>query len=88
MTDFTHLDSTGKPVMVDITSKQSSRRTATARSMVVLPDELRERLGNGDQKDDILTKKGAVFQTAIIAGIMAAKKTNELIPLCHPPRSG
>lgn len=84
MTDFTHLDSKGKPAMVDVAAKQSSRRIATARSIVVLPDELSERFGNGGEQDDILTKKGAVFQTAIIAGIMAAKKTGELIPLCHP----
>jgi cyclic pyranopterin monophosphate synthase len=84
MTNFTHLDTTGKPAMVDVTAKQTSRRSATARSIVVLPEQVRERFGNSDQKGDLLTKKGAVFQTAIIAGIMAAKKTSELIPLCHP----
>ena len=66
--------------MVDISLKDISHRTATARSIVALPDEVLEKLTNGD----IQTKKGSVFQTAIIAGIMAAKKTGELIPLCHP----
>src|SRR5580704_3355632 len=80
MTDFSHLDKTGRPVMVNVTEKKISKRTATARSIVVLPKEALDKLTNGD----IQTKKGAVFQTAIIAGIMAAKKTGELIPLCHP----
>jgi len=66
--------------MVDITEKQVSHRTATARSVVSLPDEVLAHLSNGD----LQTKKGSVFQTAIIAGIMAAKKTGDLIPLCHP----
>jgi cyclic pyranopterin phosphate synthase len=66
--------------MVDVSEKQVSRRTATARSIVSLPAEVLEQLSNGD----IQTKKGSVFQTAIIAGVMAAKKTGDLIPLCHP----
>ena len=66
--------------MVDVGEKQVSRRTATARSIVSLPVEVLEQLTNGD----IQTKKGSVFQTAVIAGIMAAKKTGDLIPLCHP----
>jgi cyclic pyranopterin monophosphate synthase len=77
---LTHLDKEGNPNMVDVGEKQVSRRTATARSMVSLPSAVLEQLTNGD----IQTKKGSVFQTAIIAGIMAAKKTGELIPLCHP----
>lgn len=66
--------------MVDVTGKQVSHRTATARSIVSLPAEVLEYVVSGD----IQTKKGAVFQTAIIAGILAAKKTGDLIPLCHP----
>lgn len=66
--------------MVDVGGKQATHRTATARSIVSLPQEVLEKLAEGD----IQTKKGSVFQTAIIAGIMAAKKTGELIPLCHP----
>jgi len=77
---FSHLDERGQPNMVDVGEKQVSRRTAVARSIVSLPAEVLAQLTNGD----IQTKKGSVFQTAIIAGIMAAKKTGELIPLCHP----
>jgi cyclic pyranopterin phosphate synthase len=77
---FSHLDEKGQATMVDVSEKQVSRRTATARSIVVLPAEVLEQLADGD----IQTKKGSVFQTAIIAGIMAAKKTGDLIPLCHP----
>ncbi|MEP7251420.1 MAG: cyclic pyranopterin monophosphate synthase MoaC [Ginsengibacter sp.] len=78
--DFSHIDSTGKPVMVDVSEKKPTKRSATAQSIVSLPAEVLKKLVNGD----IQTKKGAVFQTAIIAGIMGAKKTGELIPLCHP----
>jgi cyclic pyranopterin phosphate synthase len=77
---LSHLDQEGNPQMVDVTGKTISHRTATARSIVYLPDEILTHLANGD----LLTKKGSVFQTAIIAGIMAAKKTGDLIPLCHP----
>lgn len=66
--------------MIDVGEKATSRRSATARSIVSLPPEVMEHLTVGD----LHTKKGPVFQTAIIAGIMAAKKTGELIPLCHP----
>jgi cyclic pyranopterin phosphate synthase len=77
---ITHIDNNGNPDMVDVGEKLVSRRSATARSIVVLPPEVLEHLTNGD----LQTKKGPVFQTAIIAGIMAAKKTGDLIPLCHP----
>jgi cyclic pyranopterin phosphate synthase len=80
MSGFSHLDKAGKATMVDVSEKAVTRRTATARSIVYLPDEVLEHLTNGD----LQTKKGSVFQTAIIAGIMAAKKTGDLIPLCHP----
>jgi cyclic pyranopterin phosphate synthase len=80
MTNFSHLDNQGKPSMVGVSEKQITRRSATARSIVVLPQAVLEQFHDGD----INTKKGSVFQTAIIAGIMAAKKTGELIPLCHP----
>lgn len=80
MSEFSHLDSDGNPTMVDVGGKQSSRRVARARSIVRLPDEVYHEL----QADDIVTKKGSVFQTARLAGIMGVKKTSELIPLCHP----
>ncbi|MBF8965292.1 cyclic pyranopterin monophosphate synthase MoaC [Pontibacter sp. FD36] len=80
MTDFSHLNDKGQATMVDVGAKQATHRMATARSIVSLPPEVLEQFAG----DDIQTKKGSVFQTAIIAGIMAAKKTGELIPLCHP----
>lgn len=66
--------------MVDVSGKAITKRTATARSIVVLSDEIMTNLQHGD----IQTKKGPVFQTAILAGTMGAKKTSDLIPLCHP----
>ena len=80
MKEFTHVDEKGRATMVDVSEKAVTRRSATARSIVVLPEIVRKDLINGD----LQTPKGAVFQTAILAGIMAAKKTGELIPLCHP----
>jgi len=80
MSNFTHLDEQGRPTMVDVGGKQPTLRTATARSIVALPPEVLLQFANGD----IQSQKGSVFQTAVIAGIMAAKKTGELIPLCHP----
>ena len=80
MSELTHLDEKGRANMVDVSAKPVTHRTATARSIVSLPAAVLAQLTDGD----IQTKKGSVFQTAIIAGIMAAKKTGELIPLCHP----
>jgi cyclic pyranopterin phosphate synthase len=80
MPEFTHLDASGNPTMVDVGNKTDTRRIAKARALVRLPDSV---LGLFE-KNEIQTPKGAVFQTAILAGIMAAKKTGELIPLCHP----
>ncbi|MBK7872089.1 MAG: cyclic pyranopterin monophosphate synthase MoaC [Saprospiraceae bacterium] len=77
---FTHLDAAGNPSMVDVGKKTATRRMARARSIVLLPSEVVDLL----EKEEIHTKKGPVFQTAIIAGVMAAKRTGELIPLCHP----
>ena len=80
MSELTHINESGQPGMVDVSGKKVSRRTATARSRVLLPEAVLALLAHGE----LHTKKGAVFQTAILAGIMAAKKTGELIPLCHP----
>ncbi len=66
--------------MVDVSDKAIAKRTATASSIVVPGPAVMQQLIGGD----IHTKKGPVFQTAIIAGTMAAKKTSELIPFCHP----
>ena len=65
--------------MVDVSDKGISRRLAVARSVVIMAPEILEQF----KKDEIHTKKGPVFQTAIVAGIMASKKTSEIIPLCH-----
>jgi len=80
MNNLTHINEHGQPAMVDVGAKQVSLRTATARSIIVMPPEVIAQFTG----DDIISKKGPVFQTAIIAGIMASKKTGELIPLCHP----
>jgi cyclic pyranopterin phosphate synthase len=78
--DFSHIDKQGRPALVNVGKKKVSKRTAMARSIVVLPKSVLQKLMPGD----IHTKKGPVFQTAVIAGIMAAKRTAEFIPLCHP----
>jgi len=77
---LSHIDAAGNAAMVDISDKQITKRTATAQSIVVLGNDIMQYLTN----NDIHTKKGPVFQTAIIAGAIAAKKTWDLIPLCHP----
>ena len=78
--DFSHIDKSGRAAMVDVSAKQVSIRSAKARSVILLPEEVLECLSG----TELETNKGPVFQTAILAGIMAAKKTGELIPLCHP----
>ena len=80
MKNFTHLNPADQPAMVDVGQKKVTYRIARARATVRVTDEILNLL----EADDIKTKKGSVFQTAIIAGVMAAKKTGELIPLCHP----
>ncbi len=77
---LSHLDAKGQPAMVNVGAKVVTHRVARAVAIVVLPPALATLLRDGD----IATKKGPVFQTAILAGIMGAKKTSELIPLCHP----
>jgi cyclic pyranopterin monophosphate synthase len=77
---FTHVDDQGRPGMVDVSSKPETLRTARAEARVLLPDVVLK----AAQGQDLLTAKGSVFQAAILAGTMAAKKTWDLIPLCHP----
>lgn len=77
---FTHIDEKLNPSMVDVSAKIETKRIATAQAIVLLTDEIMAKMVDGD----IQTKKGAVFQTAIIAGTMGAKRTADLIPLCHP----
>jgi cyclic pyranopterin phosphate synthase len=77
---LSHVDSRNQPTMVDVSGKAVTARTAHARARVLLPEAVRAVIGEGE----IHTAKGPVFQTAIIAGTMAAKRTAELIPFCHP----
>jgi cyclic pyranopterin phosphate synthase len=75
---FTHFDAAGNAVMVDVTSKPVTDRTATARAQVMMNAETLAMIEAGT------AKKGDVLGVARLAGIMAAKRTSELIPLCHP----
>jgi cyclic pyranopterin phosphate synthase len=78
MADFTHLDSEGRVRMVDVTEKPPTVRTAVAAA------EVRMRPDTFEMIRDHKVKKGNVLETARIAGVMAAKRTAELIPMCHP----
>ena len=80
MGKLSHIDAQNRPTMVDVSEKTPSDRAAHARTRVRLPEAAAALVAD----DDIQTKKGPVFATAIIAGVMAAKKTHELIPFCHP----
>ena len=80
MAELSHVDDRNRPAMVDVGDKAVTAREAHARAVVVLPREVLAAL----EGDEIQSKKGPVFATAIIAGVMAAKKTHELIPFCHP----
>ena len=74
---LSHIDSSGMPAMVDVSGKGVTERIAAAQAVVALPKEVLVAL----EADELITRKGPVFQTAIIAGVMAAKRTHELIPL-------
>ena len=80
MGKLSHVDAGNRPTMVDVGDKTATDREARARCVVNLPTAVLAALDG----DEIETKKGPVFATAIIAGVMAAKKTHELIPFCHP----
>lgn len=80
MSSFTHLDSNTNPNMVDVGDKVITDRSAIAVSIVQLPPIVLENF----EHDEIQSKKGSVFHTAILAGIMGSKLTSQLIPLCHP----
>ena len=80
MSKLSHVDKENRPTMVDVSDKPVSDREAHAQSVLVLPDDVLQQVSD----DEIQTSKGPVFATAIIAGVIAAKKTHELIPFCHP----
>ncbi len=77
---FSHTTRDGRPQMVNVSDKNITKRTARAQAVVKLGTEIVKLI----QDEELTTKKGPVFQTAIVAGVMAAKKTHELIPMCHP----
>ncbi|MGI4867196.1 MAG: cyclic pyranopterin monophosphate synthase MoaC [Janthinobacterium lividum] len=77
---LTHLNEAGQPAMVNVGQKTVTARLARARARVRVGADILALV----QAGDLPTRKGPVFQTAIIAGVMAAKKTADLIPLCHP----
>jgi len=78
MSEFTHVDKNGRVRMVDVTQKKASLRQAEAQAVVCMQPETLERITQHQ------VKKGNVLETARIAGIMAAKNTAALIPMCHP----
>jgi len=80
VSDFSHINKKNQPKMVNVSDKDITKRTAIAKATMFLGEEIISHFSN----DELMTKKGPVFQTAIIAGIQAVKKTSELIPMCHP----
>ena len=78
MADFTHFNDDGRARMVDVGSKSETERTAVAAGRVLVNSETFRLIKNGGMK------KGDVLGTAQIAGIMAAKKTSDIVPMCHP----
>jgi len=78
MTKLTHLDASGQASMVDVSDKGVTNRTAIAEGCVIMQAETLDLIRHGE------AKKGDVLGTARLAGIMASKRTHELIPLCHP----
>lgn len=77
---FSHLNHKNNPKMVTISDKKITKRTAIAKASMFLGKEVIAHFTN----EELITKKGPVFQTAIIAGIQGVKKTSDLIPMCHP----
>jgi cyclic pyranopterin phosphate synthase len=77
---LTHLDARSRPTMVNVGAKAVTHRIAEAEARIRLPALVARALRRSGHR----TKKGPVFETAIVAGVMAAKRTSELIPFCHP----
>ena len=78
--NLSHIDAKGDVHMVDVSHKSASERQATAQGRVIFPQAIYQQIKDSDG----ISKKGSIIQTAHIAGVMAAKRTHELIPLCHP----
>ena len=77
---FSHLDAERRPTMVDVGDKTAGKRTAVAEARVLFPASVAAAL----RESGLRSAKGPIFDTAIVAGVMGAKRTHELIPFCHP----
>ena len=77
---FSHINEDNQPAIVDVSEKKITKRVAHARSLIRVTEEILAQFFDGEMH----SKKGPVFQTAILAGVIASKKTWDLIPLCHP----
>jgi len=77
--ELSHIDKAGNATMVDVSDKTTTVRTAIASGRVQFPEDVFKTLS----EQEFLGNKGSIFQTAVLAGIQAVKKTSELIPLCH-----
>lgn len=80
MSEFSHVNPKNNPKMVNVSDKKITKRTAMAKATMFLGKEVISHFTD----EELITKKGPVFQTAIVAGIQGVKKTSELIPMCHP----
>lgn len=80
MSDFSHIDESGRPIMVDVGGKPSTLREAVSEGIVRMPESVMNAILSGN------TVKGNVLKIAEVAGIMGCKRTPDLIPLCHPIR--
>jgi cyclic pyranopterin phosphate synthase len=80
VSNFSHINEQNQPKMVNVSDKKITKRIAIAKASMFLGSEIVSHFTN----DELITKKGPVFQTAIIAGIQAVKKTSDIIPMCHP----
>lgn len=78
MSDFTHFNEEGRAKMVDISDKSVTKRSATAQALLEVPENIYQGITEGT------VKKGDVLAVAQVAGIMAAKNTHQIIPMCHP----
>jgi cyclic pyranopterin phosphate synthase len=83
--DISHVDDNHLPTMVDVSTKVPTVRTAHARTTILLPLAVDELFSGASMKAEAFSaKKGPIISTAVLAGVMAAKRTSDLIPLCHP----
>ena len=78
MAEYTHFNESGRARMVDVSAKNSTERVATAQAIIFLQPETLEKIQHGK------IAKGDVLSVAQVAGVMGAKKTPDLIPMCHP----